>query len=166
MRHKVEQRGAVRAEEMPKIVVDSCGTGGGSSNWYKSGGFSYHEGETPDSRMTAAAATRGIKLRGASRSLVPGDFSRFRYIVCMDNSNRDAVIRALAFWRGAGVLSDAPEDVALQESRILMMADFIESDDITSVPDPYYGGSKGFELVLDLLEDASDKLLDYIEEHS
>ena len=103
MRHKVEQRGAVRAEEMPKIVVDSCGTGGGSSNWYKSGGFSYHEGETPDSRMTAAAATRGIKLRGASRPLVPGDFSRFKYIVCMDNSNRDAVIRALAFWRGAAL---------------------------------------------------------------
>ena len=164
LRHKIEQRDAVRSEKKPSIVVDSCGTGGGSGNWYKSGGFSYHEGEPPDARMTAAAAARKIQLRGASRPLVPGDFARFNYIVCMDNSNRDAILRALAFWRGSGVLSDTPEDVAQQESRLMMMADFIESDDITSVPDPYYGGSKGFELVLDLLENASDKLLDYIEQ--
>lgn len=45
-----------------KFDIDSCGTGGGSSDWYLPGGFSYHEGDAADPRMTATASRRGVKL--------------------------------------------------------------------------------------------------------
>ncbi|CAM9951516.1 unnamed protein product [Choristocarpus tenellus] len=66
-----------------EFYIESCGTGGGSSNWYKDGGFSFHEGDPPDARMTAAAAKRGVKLGGTSRPLRPQDLDDFDLIVGM-----------------------------------------------------------------------------------
>jgi protein-tyrosine phosphatase len=74
-----------------KYAIDSCGTGGGSSDWYKSGGFSYHEGDDADSRMTAAASRRGVNLTSKSRPLEPQDFTNFQYIVGMDPANMRAM---------------------------------------------------------------------------
>ena len=152
-REKAKKRGVVVGR------IDSCGTGGGSSNWFREGGFSYHEGEPPDGRMTAAARKRGIDMSGASRPLTPGDFSTFRYIVGMDESNKQSMLRALEHWREHG-LGNIPRDA---EERIVSMADFIDDENVTSVPDPYYGGERGFELVLDLLDGACENLVDAIE---
>ena len=79
--------------------IDSCGTGGGASGWDKPGGFSYHEGDAADPRMTAAAARRGVRLTSRSRPLKAEDFSRFKYIVGMDASNIRSILTAADFWR-------------------------------------------------------------------
>lgn len=50
---------------------------------YKDGGESYHEGDSPDARMTAAASNRGVKLTGGSRPLKPSDLEDFDLIVGM-----------------------------------------------------------------------------------
>jgi protein-tyrosine phosphatase len=58
-----------RADKESKFVIDSAGTGGGKSNWYKPGVESYHTGNKADARMTAAAAKRGIALTSRSRPM-------------------------------------------------------------------------------------------------
>ncbi len=69
--------------------------GGGNPSWYKPGGWSYHEGDASDTRMTAAAKNRGVYLTSRSRPLRPEDFRRFKYIIGMDDSNiRSIMVRA------------------------------------------------------------------------
>lgn len=67
-----------RAGVADQFEIDSCGTGGGSSNWYLPGGFSYHEGDPADSRMTATARKRGVNLTSRSRPLKPQDLAEVR----------------------------------------------------------------------------------------
>lgn len=143
--------------------IDSCGTGGGSSNWYLDGGFSYHEGDNADSRMTRVAATRGVKLTSLSRPLTPKDLEDSDLIIGMDAANLAAIRRAGQHWQKEGKLT--PETQAIWENKIELMTSYLKEDGkfknkFNEVPDPYYGGEKGFELVLDLLEDACDGLLD------
>ena len=142
------------------FLVDSCGTGGGSADWYRPGGMSYHEGEPADARMAAAAAGRGVRLTSRSRPLVPSDVDAFNHIVCMDPDNSSAVLRACAAWdaegRGTGDLAERAG------GKIKMMAEYLSDPEFSrydAVPDPYYGGPQGFETVLDLLDDASSGLL-------
>ena len=139
------------------LDIDSCGTGGGNPSWYERGvnGFSYHEGDPADPRMTRAAAARGVKLTSRSRPLRPADFSRFDYIVGMEEKNRRAMLEALEYWERCG--EDLPEDA---RERIVMMADYCRRTDADRVPDPYFGGAEGFETVLDLLDDACGGLLE------
>lgn len=80
-----ERRGVADA-----MTIDSCGTGGGSSDWYREGGFSYHEGDAADARMRDHAARRGIRLTSRSRPLTPQDLHTFDYIVAMVRSNKSA----------------------------------------------------------------------------
>lgn len=134
------------------IVVDSCGTGGGSPTWYTPGGASYHEGDSPDARMAAAAASRGVALTSRSRPLAPADFSTFDWIVVMDGANEREVARAAGAW---GV------STAACRARVVRMLDFVPGGAAgRGVPDPYYGGSSGFEKVLDLLASAGGGLLE------
>ena len=136
-----------------RYTIDSCGTGGGAGDWYKPGGFSYHEGDAADARMTAAASQRGVKLTSRSRPLRPDDLSGFQTIVCMDAANVRAVRVAVDYWKSAGMV----DEEAVVGCNVVKMTDFLSSARFSGykeVPDPYYGGSKGFELVLDLLEDA------------
>jgi protein-tyrosine phosphatase len=144
-RQKVEQAGLASA-----FNIDSCGTGGGNPNWYEEGGFSYHEGDNADSRMSAAALRRKISLTSKSRPLSAKDVETFDHLVCMDSKNQKAVLEAAKYW-GLG-------DVA--EGKVKMMMDYSNSSNLEYVPDPYYGGSDGFEKVLDLLDDASQGLLE------
>ncbi|RHX97319.1 hypothetical protein DYB37_005259 [Aphanomyces astaci] len=88
--------------------IDSCGTGGGSSNWYKPNGSSYHQGESSDGRMKKEAKKRGYHLTSRSRPLVPDDLRTFDHIICMDGNNVRAVMEAAKFW-GPDVL-DLLED--------------------------------------------------------
>jgi protein-tyrosine phosphatase len=120
-----------------QFVVDSAGTGG------------WHVGRPADSRMRAAASRRGIHLPGRARQLELADLTRFDRILTMDNDNL-AAVRSLA-----GELGDRP-NLAVIEPMVLHCRQFRARE----VPDPYYGGTEGFEHVLDLLEDACAGLLE------
>ena len=100
----------------------------------------WHAGSPPDERATEAARRRGIDLAGAARQVEPADFERFDLIFAMDRDNL-AELRRLA-----------PGDAARSKLRLLL------GD--RDVPDPYYGGERGFEDVLDLVEAACEELVD------
>ncbi len=113
------------------------------------GTAAYHEGEPADGRMQSHAIQRGYRLTSISRPVQPLlDFDTFDYIVGMDDNN---------VWdlkKMARNLNDL--------RKIHKMTDFAKSKSYQSVPDPYYGGADGFELVLDILEDACQGLLNKI----
>ncbi|KXZ41418.1 hypothetical protein GPECTOR_480g417 [Gonium pectorale] len=141
--------------------IDSCGTGGGSPDWFTEGGWSYHEGDFADSRMTITARKRGVMLTSRSRPLQPLDLSRFDYIIGMDAKNLRAIRTAADYWlvrpMGQGKV---PADYA---GRISLMTSYCDKfKGAPEVPDPYYGGPEGFERVLDLLDDACQGLLNSI----
>lgn len=107
-----------------------------------------HQGEKADARMCRHAELRGINVTSISRQVRISDFEEFDMIIGMDNSNIDDL-----------------KDRALtldHEKKIFKMTDFCREYDNDYVPDPYYGGASGFELVLDLLEDSCEGLLEYL----
>ena len=121
-----------------RFVVDSAGTGG------------WHVGRRADARMRDAAARRGIDLTSRARQIDLGDLHSFDHILTMDGDNL-AAVQALA--REAGNPSG--------QAQIEAMTRYCRRHSgAREVPDPYYGGSEGFEQVLDLLEDACGGLLE------
>jgi protein-tyrosine phosphatase len=100
----------------------------------------WHAGSPPDQRATAAARTRGITVQGAARKVTRADFEEFDLLLAMDDENLH------------DLLAVAPPD-GRHKVRKLAAVD---------VPDPYYGGSDGFETVLDLVEEACVRLLDEV----
>jgi len=121
--------------EANTFEVDSAGT----SAW--------HAGEPADRRMQSHAIKRGFNLTSISRKFDPhSDFDRFDMIIGMDVSNIEN-LKLMA--RNTGDLA-----------KIYKMTDFSREFKYDEVPDPYYGGSDGFELVLDLLEDSCEGLLE------
>ncbi len=127
-------RAKLEAAGLGAIEVDSAGTG----DW--------HVGSPPDERATAAAAARGIELGGTARQVRREDFERFDLLLAMDRSN-EADLRALA-----------PSPEAARRVRLIRELD-PGAEAGLDVPDPYHGGSDGFDHVLDLLERACDGLL-------
>ena len=124
---------AEQAGMAERLHVDSAGT------------HAYHTGEPPDRRARAAAERRGMSLEGISaRRVNAEDFERFDYIIAMDEDN---LVR---------LRDDAPEE---HHTKLCLFLEFGESGE-REVPDPYYGGSAGFERVLDLVEEASRGLLE------
>jgi protein-tyrosine phosphatase len=119
------------------IEIDSAGTGG------------WHAGEPPDERATVAARRRGVRLEGAARQVRPADFDDFDLLIAMDRAN----LREL--------LVLAPDEEAAEKVRLLREFDPTSAGapDL-DVPDPYYGGDRGFETVLDMIEAACRGLLD------
>ena len=103
----------------------------------------WHAGSPPDERATEAARRRGITLEGAARRVEPADFERFDLILAMDAENLRE-IRSLA-----------PDDEARAKVRLLRGPGL-------DVPDPYYGGPDGFDVVLDHVEAACRELLEEI----
>ncbi len=110
----------------------------------------YHAGEVADSRMRTHAVRRGYELTSVSRPVISRDFEDFDMIIGMDDANIEALLDMASSEN--------------QKSKIFKMSDFCSRFEYDSVPDPYYGGSDGFELVLDLLEDACAGLLDEMKE--
>eukprot|EP00186_Timspurckia_oligopyrenoides_P002036 CAMPEP_0182452046 /NCGR_PEP_ID=MMETSP1172-20130603/44045_1 /TAXON_ID=708627 /ORGANISM="Timspurckia oligopyrenoides, Strain CCMP3278" /LENGTH=194 /DNA_ID=CAMNT_0024649859 /DNA_START=160 /DNA_END=744 /DNA_ORIENTATION=- len=139
------------------LSIDSCGTGGGNPTWYQPNSYSYHEGDPSDSRMTIAAKQRGIELTSRSRPLVQSDITEYDYIVAMDQSNVKEILKAAKYWGGIEL-----EQTAKQKTVLMMQFHSNSSSKQAPVPDPYYGGSSGFELVLDLLDDACTGLFNSI----
>ncbi len=114
------------------IAVDSCGTG----DW--------HIGHAPDKRSAAAALVRGYDLSALrARQVAADDFQRFDYILAMDTAN----LRDLQRMR--------PHDF---RGELALFLDYAGID-VREVPDPYYGEADGFDHVLDLVEQASEGLL-------
>jgi len=117
-----------------RIKVDSAGIIG------------YHEGERADPRMRAHAARRGYRLDSTSRPVRTEDFYDFDLIVGMDDRNIDDLKRK------------APDLASVE--KIHRMTEYSRNKLYDHIPDPYYSGAEGFELVLDLLEDACRGLLE------
>ncbi|MCD8178953.1 MAG: low molecular weight phosphotyrosine protein phosphatase [Tannerellaceae bacterium] len=119
-----------------RIEIDSAGTMG------------YHEGELPDSRMRQHGARRDYTLDSRSRPVRMSDFYDFDYIIGMDDQNVTDLKRK------------APDQESVE--KIHRMTNFSPEPLHDHIPDPYYGGASGFELVLDILEDACRGLLNQL----
>lgn len=138
------------AQGIMQNLVDSRGLSG-KFTLDSAGTYSGHRGELPDRRMRVHAARRGYELTHRSRPVCLSDFEDFDLIVAMDDSNYD------------NLRSFAPSIEA--ERKVVKMIDYCRRHPYyDSVPDPYYEGASGFELVLDLLEDATEGLLDSVNE--
>lgn len=119
-----------------RISVDSAGTAG------------WHQGKAPDPRTVAAASKRGFDLSPLrSRQVKHTDFGDFDYILAMDEENL------------ADLALLCPHDFG---GHLGLFLEFSQQKNYTAVPDPYHGGAAGFELVLDLVEEASRGLLQTI----
>lgn len=119
------------------FTVDSAGIG----NW--------HVGQLPDNRMRRHGAAHGYTFDSRARQFTPKDFGRFNHIVTMDDENYSAVT--------------AMARTETDRAKVLRMADFLQSHPgQRSIPDPYYGGDSGFELVIELLEDACNGLIEHL----
>lgn len=114
------------------VNVDSAGTIGS------------HKGSKPDSRAISAGEKRGYSFKGIrARQVTHADFDKFDFILAADEYN----LRDLQ--------EQCPDEHLLKIQLFLSYSD----EDFNEIPDPYYGGERGFELVLDLIEDASENLL-------
>lgn len=114
------------------VEVDSAGTIG------------YHAGNPPDARSMQAGKQRGYSFKGMrSRKVTVGDFDEFDMVLAADKANL------------ADLLDICPTEHRHKVSLFLSHGD----SDYDEIPDPYYGGDAGFELVLDLIEDASEMIL-------
>ena len=133
-RFKVEEAGLEKL-----ITIDSVGT------------HDYHIGVPPDLRTQKAAKQRGYDmsmLRG--RQIEVADFSRFDYVLAMDNANMSILTRM------------CPQ---VNRDRLGLFLQYAQRHQESEVPDPYYGGDKGFENVLDMVEDAAAGLLQHIKKN-
>ena len=119
-----------------RIEADSAGTYGG------------HRGELPDRRMRNAALYRGYALTHRSRPVSSLDFPDYDLIVAMDDQNYEDLMH----------LAPYVEDT----HKIVRMASYLSTHSISYIPDPYYMGSEGFNLVLDLLEEGCGNLFNSI----
>ncbi|MFL5818333.1 MAG: low molecular weight protein-tyrosine-phosphatase [Conexibacter sp.] len=132
----VMARLVAEAELDHAIELDTAGTG------------AWHVGSPPDERATAAAAARGIAMRGAARQVTAEDFERFDLLLAMDADNH------------RNLREIAPHAEAAAKVRMLREFDPASVAAISlDVPDPYYGGEDGFDRVLDLVEAACAGLL-------
>lgn len=132
-RHVVERQSLSDCFE-----IDSAGTSG------------WHIGEAPDRRAVYTGKQRGIDLSSLKgRQVVVNDFSRFDYILAMDKDNL------------SHLTSLAPAEFS---GHLGLFLDFDRSSSVSGreVPDPYYGGDEGFEHVFDMIERASEGLLEHI----
>lgn len=118
---------------LSEIELDSAGTIG------------MHTGNPPDSRMTKAATARGIEMLGQARQVQAKDLEEFDLILAMDRDN----------FVDLQSLATKPE----HSKKIRLFCEFCTEHTQEEVPDPYYGGEAGFELVLDLLEDGCAEIL-------
>lgn len=131
-RSKVQEAGLAQY-----IEIDSVGT------------HDYHIGEPPDQRTQRAAKLRGYDLSSLrGRQVELSDFSRFDYVLAMDNANMAILLRM------------CPKEL---RDRLGLFLQYAQNHGEREVPDPYYGGADGFERVLNMVEDASAGLLMHIQ---
>ncbi|RXR22461.1 low molecular weight protein-tyrosine-phosphatase [Flavobacterium stagni] len=121
------------ASKLPKdqFFVDSAGTG------------NYHVGRQPDHRSIATADKNGLDIsHQKARQFTVNDFDTFDYIYVMDNSNYDDVVFL------------AKNEA--QKQKVQLILDALFPGDNVDVPDPYYGLQNGFDMVYEMLDEATD----------
>jgi protein-tyrosine phosphatase len=118
------------------VEVDSAGTA------------SYHIGELPDHRMRDTAKKNGIELTRKARQFVSRDFNEFDYILAMDSSNYE------------DMMSLKPDGEV--RAQVFLMREFDAVQKGASVPDPYYGGPDGFDVVFDILLRSNTEFLKFM----
>lgn len=115
------------------LHIDSAGT------------HAYHVGEPPDARSTHHAALRGYDLSAQrARKVTPADFARFDHVLAMDEDNLALLQRACP---------------PAHRHKLGLFMQYAQRSPSSIVPDPYYGGADGFDIVLDYIEDAADGLI-------
>ena len=115
------------------IQIDSAGTIG------------YHAGKGPDPRMAATLKSRGYSIAGRARQVMAKDLDDFDLLLVADRENL-ADVRRL-------------DPSGQRREKIRLLVEFCENLEASQVPDPYYGGQRGFDEVVDLIEDACGGLL-------
>jgi protein-tyrosine phosphatase len=120
------------------INADSCGT----SN--------YHIGGNPDPRTIANATQNGITINHCGRQLCADDFQRFDFILAMDRSNYQNILKL-------------PASKSFAE-KVMLMRDFDPLEKGGEVPDPYHGGEKGFQDVFEILDRAMNSFIAHLEQ--
>jgi protein-tyrosine phosphatase len=106
--------------------VDSAGTSG------------YHAGCAPDRRSVEAARRRGVEVTGVSRQLTDRDLRRFDHVIVMDGENFDDVDQLKAAADGT--------------AEVRRLREWDSDAESLDVPDPYYGGPRGFDIVHEIVE--------------
>lgn len=119
-----------------RFRIDSAGT----SN--------YHVGSPPDERSAEVARARGIRMGGTSRPVVAADLREFNYLIAMDAANLRELRRLQAETGG--------------DARIHRLREWDPQGGDHDVPDPYFGGPKGFENVHDVIARSCAALADHI----
>jgi protein-tyrosine phosphatase len=122
-----------------RLHIDSAGTA------------AYHVGERADPRTLATAKARGVDLPSVARRFDRADFARFDYVLAMDQSNHDALLRL--------AITDA------ERAKVHLLRKFCEKSSACGeldVPDPYYGGASGFEDVFDICQAACEGFLAHV----
>lgn len=117
-----------------EFVIDSAGTIG------------FHKGKPPDQRMAAHLAKRGYRVGGRSRQLQAADLTDFDVLLTMDEENLADTL--------------ALDPTGALHHKVKPFVDFLRDNETPRIPDPYYGGDKGFAHVIDLLEDGCSALLE------
>ncbi len=123
-----------------KIQCGSAGTG----DW--------HVDQPPDPRTLAVARQYKTPIKHRGRQFVPADFAAYNYIIVMDASNRQ------------NVLSQLPPNTKAEH--VFLMRQFDDEPSQQGVPDPYWGGERGFDDMYHLLHRCCTNLLTYIAVHS
>ena len=129
-------RALLQKHEITTVSLDSAGTAG------------YHIGKGPDPRMTTTLESRGITVTGRAWKFERHDYSKFDLIITMDEENEE------------DVLALAKSDTDRKKVRPFMS--FCESHEQSGVPDPYYGGPEGFELVADIMSDGCEGIIKHL----
>lgn len=137
------------AENVMRSLLDKAGLAN-EIRCDSAGTIAAHQGQGPDPRMSAAGKRRGLAMTGRARKVTAKDFDEFDLIIAMDHENY------------ADLIFMSPSK--MRSEKIEMFCKYCEEHDDEVVPDPYYGGPQGFELVLDLLEDGCQGILTRIQE--
>ena len=120
-----------------KVQVDSAGT------------HNFHPDAPPDERSQKHALKRGYELAHLrARPVVERDFEKFDLLLTMD-------------WDNRALLEERCP--AQHQHKIRGLAEFLLTTQAPVIPDPYYGGDQGFEHVLDLIEEASEGLVQFVQ---
>lgn len=117
-----------------EFEIDSAGT------------IAYHQGAAPDSRMSAALVREGFTVTGNARCIDPEDLAKHDLIVTMDETNFSEVL----------LLDPSGE----HHAKVRPFVSFCRTHDDLRVPDPYYGGQRGFDHVISLLKDGCGGILE------
>lgn len=117
-----------------RFEIDSAGTG------------AWHVGERPDARAAMVASKHGVDLESRARQITSEDLKHFDYVIAMDRENVQNIDRMV--------------DATGSEAEVHLLREYDHSSDGDEVPDPYYGGASGFEMVYEMVHRSCLTLLD------